>query len=58
MNIWIKSLLIGLAVAAGITSETGLRELFSSFFPGEKIDPVAAARIPEAIENIRKRMNP
>jgi hypothetical protein len=47
-----------LAVASGITSETALRELFSSFFPGERIDPVAAARIPEAIEAIRAGTNP
>jgi hypothetical protein len=50
--------LVGLAIAAGITSETALTDLFSSFFPGEKIDPVAAARIPEAIESIRTRMKP
>jgi hypothetical protein len=50
--------LVGLAVEAGMTSETALRNLFWSFFPGERIDPVAAARIPEAIDAIRTRMKP
>jgi hypothetical protein len=50
--------LVGLAIAAGITSEAALKELFSSFFPTEEIDPVAAARIPDAIEAIRTRMKP
>lgn len=47
--------LVELAVAAGIRTEPALRDLFSS---AERIDPVAAARIPEAIEAIEKRMNP
>ncbi|MEA2822158.1 MAG: hypothetical protein QOJ86_4162 [Bradyrhizobium sp.] len=50
--------LVELAIAAGITSETALRDLFSSFFPGEKIDPVAAARIPEAVGAVQARMKP
>jgi hypothetical protein len=50
--------LVELASAAGITSETALIDLFSSFFPGEKIDPVAAARIPEAIGAVQRRMKP
>jgi len=46
---------VGLAVEAGIETAAQLSELFASFFPEEKLDPVAAARIPEAIEAIRAR---
>ena len=50
--------LVRLAIASGVTTETALRELFASFFPGEKLDPVAAARIPEAIDAIQTRPIP
>jgi hypothetical protein len=49
--------LVRLALAAGIRTEPALRNLFSSFFPSERIDPVAVARLPEAIEAIAARMN-
>ncbi|HTB05060.1 MAG TPA: hypothetical protein VK804_31695 [Bradyrhizobium sp.] len=45
----------GPAVEARIETAAQLNDLFASFFPEEKLDPVAAARIPEAVEAIRAR---
>ncbi|MFT3940327.1 hypothetical protein [Rhodopseudomonas sp.] len=50
--------LVELAVGAGVTSESELSDLFSNFFPGETLDPVAAARIPEALKAIVGRRMP
>jgi hypothetical protein len=47
--------IVGLAVEAKIETAAQLSDLFSSFFPEEKLDPVAAARIPEAVEAIQAR---
>jgi hypothetical protein len=47
--------IVGLAVEARIETAAQLNDLFASFFPEEKLDPVAAARIPEAVEAIRAR---
>jgi len=47
--------IVGLAVEAKIETTAQLNDLFASFFPTEKLDPVAAARIPEAIEAIRAK---
>jgi hypothetical protein len=47
--------IVGLAVEAKIETAAQLNDLFSSFFPEEKLDPVAAARIPEAVEAIQAR---
>src|ERR1700730_8408721 len=44
---------VGLAVEAKIETAAQLNDLFASFFPEEKLDPVAAARIPEAVEAIQ-----
>jgi hypothetical protein len=47
--------IVGLAVEAKVETPAQLNDLFASFFPEEKLDPVAAARIPEAIEAIRAK---
>lgn len=47
--------IVGLAVEAKIETTAQLNDLFASFFPTEKLDPVAAARIPEAIEAVRAK---
>jgi hypothetical protein len=47
--------IVGLAVEAKIETAVQLKDLFASFFPNERLDPVAAARIPEAIEAIQAR---
>jgi hypothetical protein len=47
--------IVALAVEAKIETAAQLNDLFSSFFPEEKLDPVAAARIPEAVKAIRAR---
>ena len=47
--------LVELASAAGIEDAEQLMDLFFRFYPDEELDPVAKARIPEAIEAIRRR---
>lgn len=46
---------VGLAIAAGVENAKQLTDLFAYFFPEESLDPVAAARIPEAIDAIIAR---
>jgi hypothetical protein len=47
--------LVELASTAGIEDAEQLMDLFFRFYPDEELDPVAKARIPEAIEAIRRR---
>jgi hypothetical protein len=47
--------LVELASTAGIGDAEQLMDLFFRFYPDEELDPVAKARIPEAIEAIRRR---
>src|ERR1700730_15274204 len=47
--------LVELASTAGIEDGEQLMDLFFRFYPDEELDPVAKARIPEAIEAIRRR---
>jgi hypothetical protein len=46
---------VALATAVGISTADQLAELFASFFPDERLDPVAAARLPAVAEAIQAR---
>jgi hypothetical protein len=46
---------VALAAAVGISSADELAELFATFFPEEKLDPIAAAQLPAVAEAIKKR---
>jgi hypothetical protein len=49
---------VGLAAELGIESADELLHLFASYFPGESLDPSAAARLPEIAEEVRSRRQP
>lgn len=49
---------VRLATELGIQSADGLLHLFVSYFPGESLDPTAAARLPEIAEQVRSRRQP
>jgi hypothetical protein len=46
---------VRLAAEIGIDSSDALLHLFASYFPGESLDPAAAARVPEIAEAVRSR---
>ena len=46
---------VALAAAVGIRTATELADLFAAFFPEEKLDPGAAARLPAVAEAIKAR---
>jgi len=46
---------VRLAAELGIEGADGLLDLFATYFPGESLDPHAAARLPEIAEAARSR---
>jgi hypothetical protein len=46
---------VRLAAEVGVESTDDLLRLFASYFPGESLDPAAAARLPDITEKIRSR---
>jgi hypothetical protein len=46
---------VSLGVAIGISSADDLTRLFASFFPGEALDPIASARLPDVARAIQAR---
>jgi hypothetical protein len=46
---------VRLAAEVGVESTDDLLRLFASYFPGESLDPTAAARLPDITEKIRSR---
>jgi hypothetical protein len=46
---------VALASAVGISTADQLSQLFASFFPDERLDPIAAARLPAVAEAIQAR---
>ena len=46
---------VGLATELGIVGADDLLHLFASYFPGERLHPSAAARLPEIAEQVRSR---
>lgn len=46
---------VRLAAELGVGSADDLLDLFASYFPGESLDPTAAARLPEIAGKVRSR---
>jgi hypothetical protein len=46
---------VRLAAELGIATADDLQHLFASYFPGESLDPTAAARLPEIAGQVRSR---
>ena len=49
---------VRLAAELGIETTDRRRDLFASYFPGERLDRAAAARLPEVAEAVRSRRHP
>jgi hypothetical protein len=49
---------VGLAAELGIESAEDLLRLFAVYFPGDSLDPIAAARLPEIAEAVQSRRQP